>query len=117
MRVPLPPGRATLTISEQKKAVLFAPFWRQENHVGCYRVGRFLRWLTEEGYAIVMIRAGRLDSHRKEPWGEEITVKDPLDFFPEPMPGSTHVSVRKPNKLRRSKTSVRANLPTQSTCH
>lgn len=88
--------------SDKKKAVLFAPFWRQENHVGCYRVDRFLRWLTEEGYAIVMIRAGRLDGYRKEPWGEEITVKDPLDFYPEPTPGSAQVSVRKPNNVRRS---------------
>jgi hypothetical protein len=88
--------------SDQKKAVLFTPFWRQENHVGCYRVDRFLRWLTEEGYKVVIIRAGRLDGHRKEPWGEEITVKDPLGFFPEPTPGSTHVSVRKPNNWRRS---------------
>ena len=88
--------------SNQKKAVLFVPFWRQENHVGCYRVDRFLRWLTEEGYSIVMIRAGRMDGHTKEPWGEEITIRDPLGFFPEPMPGSAQVSIRKPNKLRRS---------------
>lgn len=87
---------------DQKKVVLFVPFWRQDNHVGTYRVGRFLRWLTEEGYAIVLIRAGRLDGHREEPWGEEITVKDPLGFYPEPMLGSAHVSIRKPNKLRRS---------------
>lgn len=86
----------------QKKAVLFAPFWRQPNHVGTYRVDRFRRWLIDAGYSVVVIRAGSSDAEREEAWGLEITVRDPLGFYPDPTPGSTHVSMRKPNKLRRA---------------
>lgn len=87
---------------EQKKAVLFAPFWRQENHVGNYRVDRFLRWLSQDRYYVTLIRAGSRDGQRKEPWGEEITIRDPLGLYRDPVPGTTQVLTRKPNRLRRS---------------
>lgn len=89
--------------STQKKAVLFAPFWRQKGHVGNYRVDRFARWLADEGYAVIMIRAGSSDGECQQSWGQEITVRDPLGLHRDISPGSAnHVSPRKPNKLRRA---------------
>ncbi|MEQ6341786.1 MAG: hypothetical protein M3A44_09070 [Gammaproteobacteria bacterium] len=85
-----------------KKAVIFAPFWRQAGHVGNNRVDRFVRWLVEDGYYIVMVRAGSVDAIRQEIWGEEITVHDRLGLYRDMEPGTTTVSLRKPNKLRRA---------------
>lgn len=87
----------------QKKAVLFVPFWRMAGHVGNNRVDRFKRWLSDEGYELVIIRAGTQESVRSESWGQEITVIDRLGLHPEAAPGQAKVlSPRKPNKLRRA---------------
>jgi hypothetical protein len=64
-----------------KKAVIFAPFWRQPQHVGNLRVDRFVRWLVEDGYNIVIIRAGSKDSVRDENWGIEISVRDSSGYY------------------------------------
>lgn len=86
-----------------KKAVLFVPFWRMAGHVGNNRVDRFIRWLTEDGYELVVIRAGTQEAVRTEPWGQEITVVDRLGLHPETAPGQAKVvSTRKPSKLRRA---------------
>jgi hypothetical protein len=87
--------------AKQKKAILFAPFWRQESHVGNNRVDRFVRWLAEDGYTVVMIRAGSTDGERKESWGQEITVRDRMGLHRDTLPG-TAVPTRKPNKFRRA---------------
>jgi hypothetical protein len=84
-----------------KKAVIFAPFWRQSGHVGNNRVDRFVRWLSEDGYQVVMIRAGSQDERRETPWGKELTVRGPLGLYREAAPGSAAPAPRKPNKLRR----------------
>lgn len=87
----------------RKKAVLFVPFWRMAGHVGNIRVDRFVRWIVEEGYELVIIRAGAQEAVRNEPWGQEITVVDRLGLHPEAAPGQARaVSPRKPNKLRRA---------------
>lgn len=85
-----------------KKAVIFAPFWRQAGHVGNNRVDRFVRWLAEDGFRVVMIRAGSVDGRREEPWGTEITVRDPMSLYRDASPAGVQPSVRKPNKLRRA---------------
>lgn len=88
---------------KQKKAVLFVPFWRMEGHVGNNRVDRFRRWLSEEGYELVIVCAGPQEAVRPQPWGQEITVVDRLGLHPEATPGQARaVSPRKPNKLRRA---------------
>jgi hypothetical protein len=88
-------------IGTQKRAVLFAPFWRQDGHVGNYRVDRFVRWLADDGYTVIMIRGGSSDGECQQPWGQEITVRDPLGLHRDTSPGSpTYVPPRKPNKLR-----------------
>lgn len=84
-----------------KKAVIFSPFWRTPNHVGNYRVDRFIRWLASDGYYIVLVRAGSSDDKREEPWGIEITVRDPLGIYKDTKHGAGHVDMRKPNRFRR----------------
>jgi hypothetical protein len=86
-----------------KKAVLFTPFWGQPNHVGNNRIDRFLRWLTEAGYRVIIIRAGSQDAEMEVLWGQEITVVDRLGFHPESAAGQTKVLPRrKPNRFRRA---------------
>lgn len=88
---------------KQKKAVLFVPFWRMAGHVGNNRVDRFMRWLSEDGFELVIVRAGTKEAMRTEPWGKEITIVDRLGLHPETTPNQTKVvSTRKPNKLRRA---------------
>lgn len=90
-------------IREQRKVILFIPFWRQEGHVGNNRVDRFVRWLAEDGYVVCIIRAGSVDSVRQEPWGQEITVRDRMGLHVDPVPSKdTTVTTRKPNKYRRA---------------
>jgi hypothetical protein len=87
----------------QKKAIIFAPFWRQAGHVGNNRMDRFVRWLVADGYRVVMIRAGSVDAIRDEQWGQEITVRDRLGLYRDAEPGSAVVvNPRKPNKWRRA---------------
>lgn len=85
-----------------KKVVIFAPFWRQANHVGNLRVDRFVRWLAADGYHVVMIRAGSMDQVRDESWGTEITVRDPVGLYREADAYGAQPPMRKPNKLRRA---------------
>lgn len=85
-----------------KKAVIFAPFWRLAGHVGNNRVDRFVRWLAEDGFHVLMIRAGSADGRRDEPWGTEITVRDPIGLYLDASPAGVQPPARKPNKLRRT---------------
>jgi hypothetical protein len=86
-----------------KKAVLFAPFWGQQNHVGNNRLDRFVRWLVEEGYRIVLIRAGSADAIHDESWGQQITVRDRLGLYRDTeLREPAAVNPRKPNKWRRA---------------
>lgn len=84
-----------------KKAVIYAPFWRQAGHVGNYRIDRFIRWLATGGFYVVLVRAGSVTGQREEPWGIEITVQDPLGLYRDVVVGSVPVKARRPNKLRR----------------
>lgn len=89
-------------VNSPSKAILFVPFWRQAGHVGNNRVDRFVRWLVEEGYFIVMIRAGIADAISEEAWGQEITVRDPLGIYRDGESGKPDSNPRKPNKWRRT---------------
>lgn len=77
-----------MTVDPRRKAVIFAPFWHQEGHVGKYRVDRFVRWLADEGYTVIIIRAGTADEECHHTWGREIAVRDPFASYrgvpPEP---------------------------------
>lgn len=84
-----------------KKAVIFAPFWRQLGHVGNYRVDRFVRWLAVSGFYVVLVRAGSVAGQRTESWGVELTVRDPLGLYRDTTVDNAPTKTRKPNKLRR----------------
>lgn len=70
--------------------------------MGNLRVDRFLRWLVVDGYHVVMIRAGSADQVREEPWGTEITVRDPIGLYRDASLTGVQPAARKPNKLRRA---------------
>lgn len=94
--------REAMVNAPKKKAIIFAPFWRQAGHVGNNRIDRFVRWLVEEGYRVVIIRAGSKDAIKDESWGQEITVRDRLGLYRDTEPGARSVNTRKPNKWRRA---------------
>jgi glycosyltransferase involved in cell wall biosynthesis len=66
-----------------KKAVLFIPFWGQAGHVGNHRVERFVRWLYEDDYQVVIIQAGARDEYHETPLGLTLAVRDPLGRYRE----------------------------------
>jgi len=82
-----------------KKAAIFAPFWRRPGHVGNNRVDRFVRWLAEDGYQVVMIRAGTQNERRETAWGVELTVRDPLGLYRDVVSEGETPAQRKPNKF------------------
>lgn len=84
-----------------KKVILFIPFWQQEGHVGNNRVNRFLKWLIEENYHVIIICAGSVDNQQKMNWGELITIRDSMNLFNQTASGKEEKVVRKPNKWRR----------------
>jgi hypothetical protein len=83
------------------KYVIVAPFWKQAGHVGNYRVDRFIRWLSERGDHVILVRAGDLDRTAQTPWGVEITVCDPFGLYRGPCT-SGGPPPRQPNRFRRS---------------
>lgn len=85
------------------KAIILAPFWRMEGHVGRNRVDRFVRWLAADGYEVIVVCAGAHEGERFESWGCEISVVDRLGLYPERRPGQAGgAPARKPNRLRRA---------------
>ena len=84
-----------------KKVMILAPFWENPQHVGCYRVDRFIRWLKEKSVEIILVKAGQCDTRQKKEWGIEITVKDPLGIYGDMKNGKYSLPQRRPNRLRR----------------
>lgn len=66
-----------------RKVVIIAPFWRRPNHLSAVRVERFIRWLGDAGWQVVLVRAGGIDAVTAHPWGVEVAVRDPLGLHPE----------------------------------
>jgi hypothetical protein len=87
--------------AHEKKAVFFVPFWGQPGHIGNLRIDRFLRWLKEDDFQVVLVRAGSRDEIQEQPWGLEITIRDPLGIYRD-APAGESASPRKPNHLRRA---------------
>ena len=83
-----------------KKVVIVAPFWRQSNHIGNLRVDRFRRWFREAGYDVVIVRAGSTECLKKEAWGTELTIRDPLGYYRDPSPDGAPPPPRRPSRLR-----------------
>lgn len=88
--------------NEQKQVLFVASYWDAVGHVGMLRAGRMVRWLTEEGYRITIIRAGESNRSEKTAFGEVITIADPLRMHAEPDAlGVRGQSARKPSRIRR----------------
>lgn len=88
---------------QTSKAIIVAPAWRQPGYVGNYRIDRFIRWMSERGDEVVLVRGGEGDSVANMPWGTEITIRDPLRLHREPAGLSTTARpARKPNRFRRN---------------
>jgi len=79
----------------RKSALLLAPFWSRPQHVGRQRVERFLRWLQNAGWSIVLVRAGDRDVVESAPWGLEISIRDPLGLHREVSQGGTPSCLKK----------------------
>lgn len=95
------------TLMNIKKAILFIPFFHQQGHVGNNRMERFIRWLSNDGYKIVVICAGSSDFISENSIHTTVTIRDPLGLFSNPSTPSTNIEAkyqkqRKPNALRRS---------------
>lgn len=92
-------------MSAPRAALIVAPFWRQQGHVGVYRVDRFVRWLASAGVKVHVVCGGDADGLRETPWGSEITVRDRLGLYRSAAPSASRSSPaptpRRPNLLRR----------------
>jgi len=89
-------------MSNTFKVMIVAPFWGNSQHVGIYRIDRFIRWLSSQGVNITLVRAGTSDCVEQMPWGVEVTVQDPLGLYGDTTTGGDYtVTPRRPNRLRR----------------
>ena len=88
-------------IDNPQSAIIFAPFWGQSDHVGNVRIDRFVRWLSSDGFHVVIVRAGSTDFTQQESWGTAITVRDPLGLYKDNNQISSSTTQRKQNKFRR----------------
>ncbi len=72
-------------IKYRGKVLIVAPFWGKPNHVGNYRIERFIRWLKKEHYSIIVVKADIKSEIKEKEWGLEISVTDKIgkisDFF------------------------------------
>ncbi|MFC1845278.1 glycosyltransferase [Thermodesulfobacteriota bacterium] len=66
------------------KTIIVAPFWADKQHLSTRRTSRFVRWLQNVETEIVLVRGGSRDSVISQPWGVEISVRDPLGLRKEP---------------------------------
>lgn len=66
-----------------KRALIIAPFMNRSQHVGVLRVRRFIRWLCQTGYEVVLVSAGSRSREQQHPWGREFVICDPLGLHRE----------------------------------
>ena len=89
-------------MSNAFKVMIVAPFWGNSQHVGSYRIDRFIRWLSSQGVNITLVRAGTSDRVEQMPWGVEVTVQVPLGLYGDTTTGGDYtVTPCRTNRLRR----------------
>lgn len=88
-------------MTESKSLLFICPFWGQTGHVGTIRAQRHVKWLTNEGFKICIVKAGLTDRVESKSFGELVTIKDPLSMFDDSLNDKPIRTGRKPNKLRR----------------
>ena len=70
-------------ISNTEKIIIVAPFWRKEGHVGNYRIDRMIRWLRNENYLVILLKAGNKNINTEIDWGLEVASKDIIGTITE----------------------------------
>lgn len=65
------------------KVMIVAPFWGNNGHPGVSRIERFIRWLSNKGLQILLLKASSEDKAVKTSWGIEIAIRDPLRLYQE----------------------------------
>ncbi len=94
-----------------KQIVVIAPYWCDPQHLGHYRVERFIRWLSESGVSLVVVAAADNESCEEMAWGKLITLRDPLKIYGDrrnqhapqhsaSMPVPKKAAVKRPGWLR-----------------
>lgn len=63
-------------LENEKVVMIVAPFWGKPEHVGNYRIDRFIRWLKAEKIRIILIKAASEENIIEMDWGLEISIKD-----------------------------------------
>lgn len=82
----------------KKKAIIIAPFWGMDTHVGLKRVTRFVKWLHAANVFVVVVCASKKEYVLEREWGVEIAVRDPFEFYSGSLQST--IKVRKPSKFR-----------------
>jgi hypothetical protein len=83
---------------QNSAAVLVAPFWGQDGHVGSYCVERFLRWFRSVNVDVTIVNTGSRDEEFTFPWGRLLVVRDPLHSA-----ASSHAPASGVGRLRRAR--------------
>lgn len=65
------------------KIVIVAPYWNYPSYVGSVRVERFVRWLEDEGFDVVIIKSGDKSRTLYERNKTIVVVKERFKIFPE----------------------------------
>ncbi len=87
---------------QKTKVTLIAPFWGQTGHVGNHRIERIARWLSSANLEVILLRAGSTDRLENFACGTIVTLRDPLNLYPESSINySTRSAGRNPSNLRR----------------
>lgn len=64
----------------QKYAVFFVPFFNLPNHVGNYRIKRFINWLGDIGYKVIVFSSG-YPKAEKFSWGANYVIQNKVSIY------------------------------------
>ncbi|MFZ6759387.1 hypothetical protein ACO0K9_19455 [Undibacterium sp. Ji50W] len=61
--------------------MIIAPYWCDPQHLGQYRIERFVRWLSEAGIVISIVASAEQEMVSRTDWGHLICIPDPLGIY------------------------------------
>ncbi|MFZ6718967.1 glycosyltransferase [Undibacterium sp. Ji49W] len=61
--------------------MIIAPYWCDPQHLGQYRIERFVRWLSASGVVVTIIASAEQETFSKMEWGHLICIPDPLGIY------------------------------------
>ena len=83
------------------RIIVIAPFWKQSDHIGRYRVERIVRWLTCENYGVIVIWSGLENNLVKKDKWVELEIRDPLRMFTRKVNNQFYDSKNKEQSTRK----------------